>query len=281
MLPRKSCTSLLTPRADTNSLPLAHFFGKHAGMKSSLRTIRRSVHLLLLLAGFAALLAAAVEFTDLPWRAYKHLSSAPGLSAEPPALILVMGGSGIPGDSGLMRTFYAAEAAHQFPAAQVLIAMPLDAPQSPASQAYMDELRLRGVAPDRLHILPDGRNTREQAIRMAEYLRNHPDQRHVLIVSSPEHIRRTAAALHKAFAAARLDVVLGALPAFPLSLEDPLPWRAQDLDTPATATLIQAAVPDLGSSLHLRYQLWSNLRYTLDSLREITALLYYRLRGWA
>ena len=250
-------------------------------MTISLRPLRRALHILVLLAGLTALLVAAVEFTDLPWRAYKHLSRAPGLSAGTPAIILVMGGSGIPGDSGLMRTYYAAEAAHQFPAADILIAMPLDAAESPASQAYLDELRLRGVEPARLHILPNGRNTREQAIRLADYLRDHPDQRHVLIVSSPEHIRRTVAAMRQAFATAQLDVTLGALPAFPLSLEDPIPWRARDLDTPATAPLVHAAVPDLGSALHLRYQLWSNLRYTLDSLREATALLYYRLRSWA
>ena len=249
-------------------------------MKVSLRILVRLARGALLLLGLAALIFAAAQFTHLPWRAYKHLTEIPAPSLEPPTYILVMGGSGIPGESGLMRTFYAAQAAGLHPNASVLVAMPLDADQSVSSRAYLDEIRLRGVAPERIRILAGGRNTREQALRLAEDLAGRTPAPQVLIVTDPEHIRRTAAAIRKACVQPHLEIQLAALPAFPLSLEDPLPWRASDLDAPGPVPAARAAVPDVGSAMILRYNLWANLNYTFDALREYAAMLYYRLRGW-
>jgi uncharacterized SAM-binding protein YcdF (DUF218 family) len=240
----------------------------------------------LLLFGLLGLLFAAAQFTNLPWRVYKSLSEIADPFPGPPTHILVMGGSGIPGESGLMRTFYAARIAARNPEAEVLVAMPLGAAQSDASRAYLDELLLRGVRAERIHILPDGRNTREQALRLAEYLAGwtHEPPR-VLIVTSPEHIRRTAACIRKTCNASlatfpRRRARLAALPAHPLSIEDPLPWKAADLDSSGPAPATRAVVPDIGSSFTLRYHFWANLGYTQDALREYVALLYYRLRGW-
>jgi len=39
-------------------------------------------------------------------------------------VIVLMGGSGMPGKSALMRTYYTAEAAHAHPDARVIIALP-------------------------------------------------------------------------------------------------------------------------------------------------------------
>ena len=186
-----------------------------------------------------------------------------------------MGGSGIPGTSGLMRTFYAAQAAAQNPGADILVAMPRGAAQSAAARAYLDELQLRGVSGDRLRILDGGRNTREQALRLAEYLSDRQASACILLVTDPEHIRRSAACIRKVCSAG-----LRALPAFPVSIEDPLPWRAVELDAAGPAPAARRAVPDIGASLRLRYNLWANLGYTLYVGREAAALLYYRLRGW-
>lgn len=249
-------------------------------MKAALRILVRLARVALLLLGLGALVFTAAQFSPWPWRAYRHLTEMPAPGHEPPTHVLVMGGSGIPGESGLMRTFYAAQAAHRHPEALVLIAMPLDADQSVSSRAYLDEIRLRGVAPERIRILAGGRNTREQALRLAEALAGRTPSARVLIVSDPEHVRRTAAAIRKACGQARLDVQLAALPAFALSLEDPLPWNARELDAQTPSNGIRNVVPDVGSSLILRYNFWANLGYTLDALREYAAMGYYRLRGW-
>ncbi len=249
-------------------------------MKMPLRPFLRLVRGTLLLIGLLSLLALAAQFTSLPWRAYRRLAEIPDPCPHPPSHILVMGGSGIPGESGLMRTFYAAQAALRHPKAQVLVALPLGVAQSDASRAYLDEIRLRGVPADRIRILAGGRNTREQALRLAESFSGQTNLFHVLVVSDPDHIRRTAACIRKACAVAGVSVQLAALPAHPFSIEDSLPWRAADLDAPGASPATQALVPDVGSSLHLRYNLWANLNYTFDALREHTAWLYYRLRGW-
>lgn len=245
-------------------------------MKAFLHFAARLARAAVAAAGLLAWLAAAAQFTNLPWRAYRSLSEIPRPAEAPPTHILVMGGSGIPGESGLMRTFYAAQAAAQHPQADVLVALPLGTAQSGAAKAYLGELRLRGVPAKRIRILDGGRNTREQALRLAEYLADRTNSAAgVLLVTSPEHVRRSAACIRKV-----CNVPLGALPAFPLDLEDPLPWRAADLDAAGPAPAARATVPDIGSSMHLRYNLWTHLHYTHEILREAAALLYYRLRGW-
>lgn len=191
-----------------------------------------------------------------------------------------MGGSGIPGESGLCRTFYGAEAARLHRRAQVLIALPLGTNESFASRAYVGELHLRGVAARRIRVLAGGRNTREQALRLVETLATATNAAHVLIVTDPYHVRRTAACLRKAAAQRSFNMRLSGLPVFQLSIDDPLAFRAEDLDAPGPAPATRAAVPDVGSALRLRYDVWNNLGYVVDVLREETALAYYRLRGW-
>ena len=244
-------------------------------MKSFWKNLLRVTRGALVGIGLFALLLVAAQFTNLPWSLYRSLFEIPHLSTQPPTHILVMGGSGIPGESGLMRTFYGAQAAQLHPDAEVLVAMPLGASDSDASRAYLDELILRGVPANRVHILPNGRNTREQAIRMKEYLGEQPHATALLVVSNPEHIRRTVASLQ------RVGLTnVAAMPAHVLSIDDRLPWKATDLDAPGSAPRVRTYVPDIGSSMHLRYDFWNNLGYTHMSIREYMGLLYYRLRGW-
>ena len=249
-------------------------------MKAFFRFLWRAARAALALGGLAALLFAAALFTNLPWRAYRALARVPAAATGEPSHILVMGGSGIPGESGLCRTFFGAEAARRHPRAQVLLALPLGTNESFASRAYFDELRLRGVPARRLRVLAGGRNTREQALRLAETLADAPRPAHVLIVTDPYHVRRTAACVRKAAADRQLDVRLDALPVFQLSIDDPLDFRAAELDGPGPAPAARATVPDVGGALRFRYDVWNNLGYVVDVLREATALIYYRSRGW-
>ena len=198
-------------------------------MKKPFRILFRLTHGALLLLGFLALLFFAAQFTRLPWRAYKSLFSAPTALDHPgPTHILIMGGSGIPGESGLTRTYYGAQAAAQYPDATVLVAMPFSAAQSDASRAYLDELKLRGVSAGRMHILDGGHNTREQAVRLAETLVDCTNEVRVLIVTDAEHIRRTAACIREACKEEGVKILLGALPAEPFSIEDPVPGRTRE-----------------------------------------------------
>lgn len=247
-------------------------------MKAFARFLFRALHGALLSLGLLALLAAAAQFTNLPWRTYLTLAAAGDSAPTEPTHVLVMGGSGIPGESGFTRTYFGAEAARRHPRAQVLLAMPLDVDASYASRAYVDEFRLRGVAPERVRVVAGGRNTREQALRIAAALADQAAPV-LLVVSDPYHIRRTAACLRRAFAERGRAVRLDGLPVFPLSIEDPLVFRAADLDAPNAAP-VRSAVPDVGSALRLRYDFWNNLNYSVAVFREGAALFYYRLRRW-
>lgn len=250
-------------------------------MKKTLRLFIRSLRALLVLLGLLLLLGGGIQFTKWPWRLYDRLNNVPLPSPDaPPNVILLMGGSGIPGDSGLMRTFYGAEAARRFPAATLLVAMPLDAEESVSSRAYLDELLLRGASPDHTRILPNGRNTREQALRLAEWLATNPPPHRVMIVTDPEHVRRTAATLRRVCADRNISVELSAMAAHPLALEDPLPWRAAELSTDAPTAAPRRTVPDIGGTIQLRYTIWNNLNYSQRAFREYAGLLYYRLQGW-
>lgn len=249
-------------------------------MKAAFRWVFRLVCAGLLLLGLLAVLFVAAQFTNWPWRAYKGLSEVPDGVRAPPTHVLVMGGSGIPGESGLSRTYYGAQAAMQYPQAEVLIALPLGTNESFASRAYCEELRLRGVPAERIRILAGGRNTREQALRLAEVLSARTTPGQVLIVTDPYHVRRTAACIRKAVADRKQEVHLDGLPVFALSIEDPIELIARDLDSSASELAARVAVPNLGFSLRFRYDFWSNLGYTFTVLREYSALLYYRLRGW-
>ena len=232
-------------------------------MKTAFRSFFRLVRATAFLFGLAALLFAAAQFTPYPWRLYKSLSQIPG-----------------GGDGGTPRTFFGAQAARLHRQAEVLVALPLDTHRSFASKAYVDELRLRGVPAKRLRVLDGGRNTREQAMRLAERLAGRTNDAGVLIVTSPDHVRRTAACLRKACADAQVPVRLQALPAFPLSIEDPLEYAAADLDAPGHASAARAVVPDVGPSFVLRYNFWVNFGYSMGALREYAAMAYYRFRGW-
>ena len=235
-------------------------------MKAVFRFVFRFLRAGLLLLGLLLLLFVAAQFTPWPWRAYQNLSQVPEGVRAPPTHVLVMGGSGIPGESGLSRTYFGAQAALRNPQAEVLVALPLGTNESFASRAYCDELRLRGVPAERIQILAGGRNTREQALRLADILSARATSSHVLIVTDPYHIRRTAACIRKAVADRKQEVHLDGLPVFALSIEDPIELIARDLDSSASAPAARPAIPNLG--------------YSFAVLREYSALLYYRLRGW-
>lgn len=245
-------------------------------MKTVCRLLVRIVRGILLLLGALALLLAAVQFTPLPWRLYKRLGEFPAPATRKPTHILVMGGSGIPGESGLMRTYYGAMAAALHPDAELLVALPLGADESVASRAYLDELALRGVPPGQARLLPGGRNTREQALCLAAELGSALDTACVLIVTDPTHVRRTAGCLRRAGVPH-----LAALPAHPISIEDPLPRPGTDPEPPVEPESGPISAAPAGDSfLLLRYGLWNNIGYTFDALREYAALAAYRLRGW-
>jgi hypothetical protein len=114
-----------------------------------------------------------------------------------------------------------------------------------------------------------GTNTRSQALQLQNFNGEKLTSKAILLVSSPEHMRRAVKTFRKAG-----FTHVSALPAFESALEANLLFKDKDLGGN------KLTVPDIGGSISVRYQFWNHLKYEILIAREIAALGYYKLRGW-
>jgi uncharacterized SAM-binding protein YcdF (DUF218 family) len=231
-------------------------------MKRLVRWLRNALALL----GCGVVVMWILCFTNYPWYWYRWLSARDDVLRGTPDVIVVLGGGGIPSETGLMRSYVAAEAARHHTNALVVVAMP-DA-RDPSTRGMLDELAARGVSRERLRLEDQGRNTWEQARHLRRMLAAGGADPAILLITSPDHMRRALGALRKAgFTRA------GGRPADSVSL-------AADLSIePAAETGGRPGVPDVGS-VQVRYGIWNNFGLLNRCVRESVALLYYRVEGW-
>ena len=133
-------------------------------------------------------------------------------------------------------------------------------------QLMKKELELRGINPELIRFENEGTNTRAQALNCQGLVKM---QSSILLVTSPEHMRRSVLCFQKA----GFEKV-NALPAFENAVEADLSFDDDKLGGNKTL------VPDIGESINMRYQLWNHLKYEILIAREMVALAYYKLRGW-
>ena len=207
-----------------------------------------------------------LSFTTLPFWMYYYL----GVSAEKlkhePDYIVVMGGGGMPSESGLIRTYFASEASFKYPNAKLIIALPADISDSLSAAVLMkNEIVTRGVDSTKISFEPNGTNTRSQALEIKKLLNENDN---ILIVTSPEHMYRSV----KAFIKVGL-VNTGGEPAFEKAIESNLLFKDDDLGG-------NNAVPEIGGSMQIRYQFWNHMKYQIIVYREYFAIAYYKLKSW-
>ena len=215
--------------------------------------IKRHLVRLLLFFGALHLFFLVSCLTPLPWKLLRWLQASPAPPGFAADVIVVLGGGGIPAESTLSRCYAAAEMAARHPMARIVLAIPSSgsAPHSP--EALMRrELEMRGVEPARMISETRGRNTHEQAQRVAGLLPPGDGERSVLVVTSDYHMRRSLACLRHA----GFSHVEGHF---------------------AIASSVNA---DLGAAQTVRYTFWSAAEILVVSLRELLALAWYRTRGW-
>lgn len=217
--------------------------------------------------GFLSTISVIIAFTSLPFWAYYWLGTSQSELNEKPETIIFLGGSGMPSKSNLIRSWFVAQAARSFPQAKVIIAMPGDISDSLSTPVLMkNELLLRSIGESRIIFENEGTNTRSQVLNCQGLVKM---QSPVLVVTSPENMRRTVLCFKKA----GFEKV-NALPAFENAPEADLTFNDDTLDE--TKTL----APDVGKSINIRYQVWNHLIYEILFVREIAALSYYKIRGW-
>lgn len=223
--------------------------------------VQRLLRLCLFLAGWAALLLAALAFTRLPFDAHRWLGTAAG-ACEGADAIVVLGGSGMPSGPELLRLHRAAEAAVHRPESRIILIHP---GESAVIGAMADELVLRGVCSERITLINEGDNTRAQALTL---MKHAPGLGHVALVTAPENMLRSVLAFRKA----------GFRSACGIPAWDHAMFHGFDYDHVALGG--KPWMPDVSARPTMRYTFWNYLKLEVTCLREFLAMAYYQLNGW-
>jgi uncharacterized SAM-binding protein YcdF (DUF218 family) len=234
------------------------------------KSVSRFIRILLLSTGSIFLLLCILAFTTLPYYARHWLGTHKGCISVTPSQIILLGGSGMPSEDGLIRCYYTAFLGNKFPLAPIIIALPGDTTDSLSSPVLLrQELIMRGISINRVIFENNGHNTRQQAMKIYEQSGKKFVNQPIALVTSPEHMYRSILSFEKAgFANVQ------GLPTFENSIEeDNLYFNDIELKG-------NALVPPIGKSKQIRYQFWNHLKYEILVTRELFALGYYKLRAW-
>ena len=212
--------------------------------------------------------------TSAPFWTWYNMSTKHAGIHRSPEFIVVLGGGGMPSESGLMRTWYAARLGNHFSRSKIIIALPGDTVDSLSSVYQMkEELILRGISGKRISFESLGTNTRAQALniassRITRYALRVTRDASLLIVTSPEHLYRAVRTFRKAG-----FLLVDGCPAFETAIESELSFDDRLLGG-------KRWLPAIGKNITVRYQFWTQLHYEQLVMREWLAIVYYKLNGW-
>ncbi len=208
-----------------------------------------------------------LSFTSQPFWAYHWLGTHKSNFESDPHYIVVMGAGGMPSPEGLMRCFYAAQAANQYPNSEVIIAMPTLIDFFEISHPYrmFREIHYKGIDSTRFLFEIHGTNTRTQALEIAKMIPNI-DNVSIVIITSPEHMLRSVLTFEKVGFRE-----VGGIPTF----EDVL-----DEDLLLDEAERKLKIKSLARNVTMRYNMWNYIKYEILVIREVMALTFYWLRGW-
>lgn len=220
--------------------------------------------------GVLFLMVLILSFTTLPYWGYYWLGTSQSNITGKPDYIVLLGGGGMPSESSLMRTFFVHRAAVESPESLIVISIPGDPTDSlSTARLVAAELVLKGISPERILYEQTATNTRSEAIQLQQFNQEILTDKAILLVTSPEHMRRAVLVFKKAG-----FTKVSALPTFENAIEANLFFDDDKLGGNKTL------VPDIGGNTSVRYQFWNHLKYEILIAREMAALAYYKLRGW-
>ncbi len=214
--------------------------------------------------GIVALVMMVLACTRVPFDAHRWLGQGPGRCEGEVEAILILGGSGMPSGPELLRLHRAAVLALELPHTALFVVHPGD----PAHIRLMhDELLLRGVAPERITLINEGNNTREQALACLQ--RCSSTKPVVAIVTAPENVYRSVLTFRKA----GFDRGVCGDAAWDHAMDHGFNYRHEGIGG-------KAWLPDVSESTGMRYTFWNYLKLEITCLREYLAIAYYQLNGW-
>ena len=205
-----------------------------------MKRLAKSITITFFSLGILFFLMLALAFTSAPFYMHYRLGQNPkdDVEVSHPQLVMMFGGAGMPSEDNLMRLYHTAALARHFNVPVLLVH-----PEDSLCQAEMTRL-LRQGGIDSVLYMTEGANTRSQAV---ELMNAYPElsKKELIVVTSPEHVRRTVKCLNKVGFQHALGVA--AYPAtvdFDLSLKDErlggneaVPrWKASKCATPFSIT---------------------------------------------
>lgn len=207
-------------------------------------------------------LMVILALTSAPFYWYFNLGQNPDkeMQLARPQHVLMFGGAGMPSEDNLMRLYHTAALAQHFDIPVILVH-----PEDSLCQAEMTRL-LRQDNVDDILYMTEGSNTRSQALGlMAAYPELADEQ--MIIVTSPEHVRRTVKCLKKV----GFTNIYGKA-AYPATVDFDLSLKKQKLGG-------NEIVPSV-ESVKMRYTFFNYLKLEITCIREYFALGYYKVKGW-
>ena len=214
--------------------------------------------------GFILLLMCVLAFTRLPFDIHRWLGTNDSELNFTPDVIVMLGGSGMPSESNLIRLFYTAHVAEMYERAPIIIAHPIDISVAQSMKKYLINSK---VDSSRIHLMLKGTNTREQAMEL-DFSFPGFKNRKIAVITAPENMYRTMLVFRKL----GFSQVGGVSP-FENAMFVDLNYSHKKLGG-------KAFTPDVSSNLDLRYNFWNYLKLEITCLRELVAIAYYKLNGW-
>ena len=227
-------------------------------MKYLYNTIKITVFVL----GIFFLLMIVLAFTSAPFYEHFRLGQNPDkeMQMTRPHQVVMFGGAGMPSEDNLLRLYHTAALARHFEIPVLLVH-----PEDSICQAEMTRLLHQGGI-DSIQYMTSGSNTRSQAVELMEAYPELADQQ-ILVVTSPEHVRRTLKCLKKVGFEQAYGVA-----AYPATVDFDLSLKDEKLGG-------NKIVPSV-ESVKMRYTFFNYLKLEITCAREYCALAYYRLKGW-
>ena len=219
------------------------------------RPLKSAGRILVSLFALVFILQMLVGFLGVPGWVIGWLSGDSFELTVQPRYVVVLGGGGIPSESGLIRTYYAAKLGMTMTGATFVVSLPCEGdPETNSVGRMRDELVMRGIPSNTVVLEYASYNTHEQAVHIGLLLGDEALGDPVLLVTSPYHVRRALRCFRK--------------------------QGFRQIAAVSAVNMGAEADYESASLLGLRYVFWANLDALLEYSREAVAVFYYRLCGW-
>ncbi|MDH5757648.1 MAG: YdcF family protein [Nitrospinota bacterium] len=168
--------------------------------------------------------------------------------------IVLLPAGPIPNITTLGRTYQTALEAQKNPSAKVIISNKLEGRYIGSTLWTIKvELMLRGVPRESILLEKQARSTNEHAKYIKETKMGDYKKDSYLLVTSPSHVKRSVLAFKAA----------GFAHVYASAASESYGWE------------------DIGEGLFIRYKMWNRLVEQVFVLREVAAIVFYKIRGWA